>query len=107
MWASAGPGQSSSSPIQWESDGCVKIYNSCQREISTDEIQEKKNYRVHSNIKSARVSALTGSVPRKMAEALQSVSALIRNRNKVAKLTVTHLNYLAFGSYQLLEKNGS
>ena len=39
----------------------------------------KINYRECSNIKRARVSALTGSVPRKMAEALQSVSALIRN----------------------------
>ena len=33
----------------------------------------KKNYRERSNIKSARVSALTGSVPRKMAEARQIV----------------------------------
>ena len=41
----------------------------CQREVATDKIQEKKNYREHSNIKSARVSALNGSVPRKMAEA--------------------------------------
>ena len=73
IWASAGPGPSSSSPKQWESDGCVKIYNSCQREISTDEIQEEKNYREHSNIKSARVSALTGSVPRKMAKVLQEI----------------------------------
>ena len=28
MWASAGPGPSSSSPKQWKSDGRVKIYNS-------------------------------------------------------------------------------
>ena len=28
MWASAGPGPSSSSPKQWKSDGSVKIYNS-------------------------------------------------------------------------------
>ena len=34
----------------------------CQREITTDEIQEKKYYRERSNIKSARVSALTGSL---------------------------------------------
>ena len=34
----------------------------------------KTNYRECSNIKSARVSALTGSMPRKMAEALQSDS---------------------------------
>ena len=49
----------------------------CQREIATDEIQERKNYRECSNIKSNCVSALTGSVPRKMAEVLQSYSALI------------------------------
>ena len=34
----------------------------CQREITTDEIQEEENYREGSNIKSVRVSALTGSV---------------------------------------------
>ena len=28
MWASAGQGQSSSSPKQWKSDSCAKIYNS-------------------------------------------------------------------------------
>ena len=56
----------------------------CQREIATDEIQEKRNYREHSNIKSAHVSALTGSVPRKMAEAWQRISALIRNRTHIA-----------------------
>ena len=38
-----------------------------QRKIATDAIQEKKNYRERSNIKSARASALMGSVPRKMA----------------------------------------
>ena len=31
----------------------------CQREIDTDEIQENKNFREQSNIKSARVRALT------------------------------------------------
>ena len=35
---------------------------------------------------SARVSALTGSVPRKLAEALQSVLAHLRNRTQVAQL---------------------
>ena len=44
----------------------------------------KKNYREHSNIKSARVSALTGSMPRKMADARQSGSALIRNRTHMS-----------------------
>ena len=42
-----------------------KTLQLCQREIFTDEIQEKKNYRECSNIKSARVSALTGSAPGK------------------------------------------
>ena len=45
MWASAGPGPSSSSPKQWKLDCRVKIYivlQLCQREIPTDEIQEKK-----------------------------------------------------------------
>ena len=38
----------------------------CQCKIATDEIQEKKHY----GERSAHVSALTGSVPRKMASAL-------------------------------------
>ena len=76
MWASAGPGPSSNSPKQCKSDGRV-IYNFVS--IATDEIQEKKNYRESSNIKSAHVSALTGSVPREMAEARQRVSPQIRN----------------------------
>ena len=54
----------------------------------------KKNYRERSNIKSARVSALTGSVPRKMAEAQQRVSALFRIRTHVARLTATSLKPL-------------
>ena len=40
----------------------------------------KKNYRESSNIKSARVSALTGSVSRKMAKTRQSVLAKWPNR---------------------------
>ena len=65
----------------------------CQREIFTDKIQEDKNHRERDNVKSARVSALTGSVPRKMAEALQRVSALFRNRTHVARLSATSLNH--------------
>ena len=83
--------------------------SAAERDITTDEIQERKNYRECSNIKNACVSALTGSVSRKMAKALQSVSELIRNQTKVARLTVTHLkvlNHYAIGSYWLLEKNG-
>ena len=47
---------------------------------------------------------LMGSVPHKMDEALQSVSALIRNRTQleVSRLTVTHLNHKAIGLYQWL-----
>ena len=76
MWASAGPGPSSSSPKQWKSDGRVKIYNSVSARSPLT--KSKKNYRERSNIKSAHVSALTGSVPRKLAEARQKHSALIR-----------------------------
>ena len=70
MWASAGPGPSSSSPKQWKSDGRVKIYNSVSaraalknpiKNIMPRRAQAAQQY------KSARVSALTGSVPRKMA----------------------------------------
>ena len=44
-------------------------------------------------MKSSCVSALTGSVPCKMAKALQSISVLIKNLTHVAKLTVTHLDH--------------
>ena len=76
--ASAGQGPSSSSPKQWKSDGRVKIYNSVSARLPLTK-SKKKNYRERSNIKSARVSALTGSVPRKTAKVLQRVSALVRN----------------------------
>ena len=41
-----------------------------------DVIQEEKNYRERSNIKSARVGALRGSVPRKMANAAEGFSTM-------------------------------
>ena len=42
MWASAGPGPSASSPKQWKSDGCVKIYNSVRaRSPQTKSKKEK------------------------------------------------------------------
>ena len=66
----------------------------------------RKNYTERSNIKSARVSALTGSVPRKMADAQQRVSAFIINRTQVARLSATNLNHLAIGSNWLLGKKG-
>ena len=55
--------------------------------------EQKKNYRESSSIKRARVTALTGSVPCKMAEGRQRNSALIRNRTHVARLSVTQLNH--------------
>ena len=88
-----GQGPSSSSPKQWKSDGRVKAYNSVCARSPFDEIQERKNYREHSNIISAHVSTLTGSVPHEMAEALQSVSALIRNQTHVAWLSADYLNH--------------
>ena len=92
MWASAGPGPSSSSPKQWKSDGRVKIYNSVSTRSPLTK-SKKKKYREHSNINSARVSALTGSVPRKMSEGLQRNSALIRNRTHIARLSANSLNH--------------
>ena len=93
MWASAGPCLSSSSPKQCKSDGRVQIYNSVSARSPLTK-SKKKNYQERSNIKSASVSALTGrgSIPHKMAEAWQGVSALIRNGSKVTKVTATHLN---------------
>ena len=46
MWASAGPGPSSSSPKQWKSDGRVKIYNSVSaRSPLTKRAQQYKKRR--------------------------------------------------------------
>ena len=66
MWAS--------SPKQWKSDGRVKIYNSVSARSPLKALLAQQ-YKECSNIKSARVSALTGSVPRKMAAGLQKDSA--------------------------------
>ena len=92
MWASAGQGPSSSSPKQCKSDGRVKIYNSVSARSPLTK-SKKKNYSERSNIKSVHVSALTGSVPRKMAEALQTDSALIKNQTHVSRLSATDLNH--------------
>ena len=70
MWASAGQGQSSSSPKLWKSDGRVKIYSSVSARSPLT--NNNNNNRERSNIKSASVSALTGSMPHKMAEELSS-----------------------------------
>ena len=66
----------------------------------------KKNYRECSNIKSECVTALTGSVPRKMAATLQKDSAPCGNQTHVARLSTTSLNHSTIGSYRSLEKNG-
>ena len=58
MWASAGPGPSSSSTKQWKSDACVKIYKS----VSARWPLKKKNYyREHCNIK-ARVLCIFNQI---------------------------------------------
>ena len=42
MWASAGPGPSSSSRKQWKSDDRVKIYNSVSARLSLTKSKKKK-----------------------------------------------------------------
>ena len=87
MWASAGPGFKFSKSVQvgWS---CLDL-QLCQHKIATDEIQERKNSREHSNIKSTCVSALTCSVPHKMTKAWQRVWAFIRNQIHVTWLSAT------------------
>ena len=60
-WASAGQGPSSRSLKPCKSDGRVKIYNSVSATSPLTK-SKKKKYRERSNIKLARVSALTGSL---------------------------------------------
>ena len=90
MWASAGPGPSS---VLQNSGSHALRFTTCQREIATGKIQEKKITAAIHDIKSASVNALTGSVPRKMPKGQQRVLAPIRNRTQVARLSVTHLNH--------------
>ena len=53
--------------------------------------QAKKEKNIESAAKkSARVSALTGSVPHKMAKGLQENSEPCKNQTRVARLTETH-----------------
>ena len=106
MWQSPGPGPASKCSKRVEVGCSYSELISCQREIATDEIQARKNYRERSNIRSARVSALTGSVPRKMAAAKQKDSAPNGNRTHVSRLYTTSLNHSAIGSYQWMKKNG-
>ena len=53
---------------QCKSDGRVKIYNFVSARSPLTKSKKEKINREHSNIKSAGVSALTGSVPLKMAK---------------------------------------
>ena len=55
--------------------------------------QKRIIYRECINIKSAHVSALTDSVPRKMGQALQSISAIFRNQTHVTWLPAAYLNH--------------
>ena len=96
MWQSPGPGPGSKCS-KTEEVGCLySELKPCQCEIATDEIQGEKNYRERINIKSARISALTGSAQRKMAAARQKVSATCENRThssdyKRPALTTQHM----------------
>ena len=56
IWASVCQDPSSSSSKQWNLDGHVKIYNSVSARLPLTKSKRKKNYREHSNIKSARVT---------------------------------------------------
>ena len=78
MWQSPGPGPGSKCSKTVEVRCSYSELKPCQREIATqaDEIQERKNYRESSNTKSARVSALTGSVPRKIRGAAEGFSTM-------------------------------
>ena len=43
MWASAGPGPSSSSPKQWKSDSSIKIYSSVRERLPLKKSKKKTN----------------------------------------------------------------
>ena len=90
VWTSVGKGPSSSSPKQCKLDGGFKIYNSVSARSPLTK-SKKKKYSERSNIKSTRVSALTGLVPCKTAEARQS--ALFRTRTHIARLSAISLNH--------------
>ena len=65
----------------------------CLREITTDGFQGKQKLQRVQQYQSTRASVFTGSVPRKMAEGLQWVSALCEHRTRVARLTANCLNH--------------
>ena len=99
MWPSLGPWPDSNCSKTVEVRCSCQELKQCQREIATDEIQERKNYRECSNIKSACVRALTGQ---------QRVSALSRIEPKSQDPLLLALaigSHLAIGSCQSAEKN--
>ena len=85
-------GQTPSAPKQWKSDVHIKSYKPVSARLPLTK-SKKKSYRGCSNIKSACVSALTGSVPRKMAEGQPKVSASCWNLSLAAVLTANHLKH--------------
>ena len=96
MWASADPGPTTklTQVLQNSASWMVVLrFTTLSARDRHWRNPRKKNYRERSNIKSARVSALTGSVPRKMAEALQKDSELIKNWTHFARLSATDLNH--------------
>ena len=89
------PGPTPSAQKLWYLDVMLRIMNPVSQ-MATDEIQEEKYYRESINIKtrvSVTVSALTGSVPRKISCWRQRVSAPCGNRTHLDRLTATHLNH--------------
>ena len=106
MWASAGPRTSSSSPKQWKSDSHLKIYNFVRKRSQWLLIKsKKKKLRRVQQYKSLRVSALTGSVPRKMAKGCKQFQHPLRNSEnwtQVARLTGNCLNHWAMSLYEII-----
>ena len=78
----------------------VKTLSARVRHSESRECSNIKNYRECSNIWRARVSAMTGSVPCKMAKGQQRFSAPYWNRSPVARLKATLLNHWAVGLYR-------
>ena len=106
MWLSLGPWPNSqcSKTVQV---GCSREGSKpCQREIATDEIQEKKNYRERSNIN--RTCQCTDWL-----SATQNVWGAARdsapswNQSRVTQLTKTSLNHWAIDLYRFDEKHGT
>ena len=95
-------GPTPSAPKQCKSDVHVKVKTLSARDRHW---RNPNYYKECGNIKSWSVSALTGSVPCKMAKGLQRVSAPNGIRTTVARLSATRLNHWAIGSYHYTGKN--